>query len=364
MLVIAHQMLNELAHTVRNDVHWGLLMSNDLRWFQLDAVLDPQRDLYTGAHMHPLGEAGNAAGDPAQVVLAADGKFVVALSGVGEIAVGREREFGLQRIKVGLGPVALAVNRQSDRAYVANRLSDSLSIVDLVQRQVVATVALGPKVKLSPADRGEQLFFSAELSHDGWMSCHSCHTDGHTNGLLNDNLSDGAFGAPKRVLSLLGREGTEPLAWDASSDQLEAQIRKSIVNTMQSDLEPSDRQVSAIAAYVRTLSPPPSLDRLRGTQDDEAVLRGQEVFHRQQCGRCHAPPTFTTPRVYDVGLADKQGGQRFNPPSLLGVSQRGPYFHDNRAKTLEDVFTEWRHPSGQPLEPGDRQALISFLRSL
>ena len=46
------------------------------------------------------------------------------------------------------------------------------------------------------------------------MSCHSCHPDGHTNGLLNDNLGDGNFGAPKRVLSLLGVGQTGPWAWN------------------------------------------------------------------------------------------------------------------------------------------------------
>ena len=54
MLIVAHQMLNELAHTVRNDVHWGLLMSNDLRWLKVESVLKGGEELYTGAHMHPL----------------------------------------------------------------------------------------------------------------------------------------------------------------------------------------------------------------------------------------------------------------------------------------------------------------------
>ena len=36
------------------------------------------------------------------------------------------------------------------------------------------------------------------------MSCHSCHTDGHTSGRLADTLGDDTFGTPKRVLSLLG----------------------------------------------------------------------------------------------------------------------------------------------------------------
>ena len=40
-LLVAHQILNDLAETTHNDVHWGVLMSNVLRWLSLDRVLDP-----------------------------------------------------------------------------------------------------------------------------------------------------------------------------------------------------------------------------------------------------------------------------------------------------------------------------------
>ena len=59
----------------------------------------------------------------------------------------------------------------------------------------------------------------AKLAHDGWFSCHSCHTDGHTNSRLNDSLGDGSFGAPKRVLSLLGVNDTAPWAWNGGIQQ-------------------------------------------------------------------------------------------------------------------------------------------------
>jgi len=32
------------------------------------------------------------------------------------------------------------------------------------------------------------------------------------------------------------------------------------------------------------------------------------------------------------------GGAGFNVPSLLGVANNGPYFHDGSAQTLDDVF--------------------------
>lgn len=366
MLVVTHQMLNSLAHTVRNDVHWGLLMSNDLRWLRLDNVLAGDDDLYRGAHMHPLGEAGSAAGDPAGMDVAANGTVVVALSGVGQIAIGKEDEFSLERIRVGGRPTAVEIDSDGEHAFVTDTFGDRIIVVNLEQRKATGNVSLGPQRKLTEAERGERLFYDARLSHDGWMSCHSCHTDGHTNGEMNDNFSDKSFGAPKRVLSLLGRLGTAPFAWNASADDLETQVRKSVQHTMQSDTPPSDEQVKAIGQFVRSLNPPPPIDQLRGRQDDARVGRGRAVFDRLRCARCHAPPVYTTPRTYDVGLEDKLGKTQFNPPSLRGVGQRGPYyFHDNRAKTLADVFRTHNHklPTGE-LDKCDLDDLLAFLRSL
>ncbi|MCA9265084.1 MAG: c-type cytochrome [Planctomycetales bacterium] len=364
MMLIAHQMLNELAHTVRNDVHWGLLMTNDLRWLPVDAVLSRQQNLYKGAHMHPLGEAGSATGDPAGLAIHPDGRVIVTLGGVGEIAIGNEEDFSLRRYKVGRRPTAVVIARTANKAFVANTFDDSISLVTLDAEVEVQTKPLGPKAELSEVDYGEMFFYDARLSHDRWMSCHSCHTDGHTNGLLNDNFSDRSFGAPKRVLSLLGKNGTEPLAWNASAASFEEQVHKSLKMTMQSDDEPRERLVARLAAYVRTLESPPSLDQLRGVQDPEAIGRGQEVFGQRKCTNCHQAPHYTSPKTYNVGLQDEQGNNRFNPPALRGLSQRGPYFHDNRAKSLEEVFVKYQHRLREPLTDQELQDLLAFLRSL
>ncbi len=364
MLIVAHQMLNELAHTVRNDVHWGLLMSNDLRWLKLDAVLKPGSDLYEGAHMHPLGEAGRATGDPAGLTLTAKGAVVVSLGGVGEIAIGKEDDFSLYRIHVGRRPTALVADRDVKYIYVADTFDDDIAVVDVDEREAIAYVSLGEQPELSLVQQGERLFYNAHLSHDSWMSCHSCHTDGHTNGLLNDNFSDASFGAPKRVLTLLGSANTAPFAWAGTAETLKAQIHKSLTHTMQSDDKPTEEQLTALAAYVETLTPPPSIDQARGTQDRAAVDRGRELFGNLQCANCHAPPVFTTPDTYDVGIDDKQGNREFNPPTLLGVGQRGPYFHDNRAASLEEVFLKHKHQLDRDLSAAELKDLLSFLRSL
>ena len=364
MLLIAHQMLNELAHTVRNDVHWGLLMSNDLRWLKIESLLKGGSDLYAGAHMHPLGEAGSATADPSGLAVSRQGMVVVTLGGVREVAIGREDDFSLQRVNVGRRPVAAVIDPHGKRAYVANMFDDSVSVVDLVDPSEVLRISLGPKVPLTRQDRGELLFFDARLSHDSWMSCHSCHTNGHSNGLLNDNFSDASFGAPKRVLSLLDRSDTAPFAWNASAKDLAAQVRNSIEQTMQSDDPPKDEQVQQIISFLKTLKTPPSIDKVRGKYDAAAVERGRLIFEKRQCTKCHAPPHYTTPKIYDVGLKDELDHHQFNPPSLRGVGYRTSFFHDGRAKQLRDVFSIHGHQVEEPLEDAKLGDLLHFLRSL
>ncbi|MDA1053245.1 MAG: c-type cytochrome [Planctomycetota bacterium] len=174
-----------------------------------------------------------------------------------------------------------------------------------------------------------------------------------------NNFSDASFGAPKRVLTLLGSANTAPFAWDGSAETLQAQIHKSLSHTMQSDDPPTDEQLTALAADVETLAPPPPIDQARGVQD-----RGHELFGKLQCSNCHAPPVFTTPDTYDVGIGDKQGNREFNPPTLLGVGQRGPYFHDNRAATLEEVFSKHKRQLDHELSADELRDLLAFLRSL
>lgn len=241
---------------------------------------------------------------------------------------------------------------------VANTLGDSVSIVEPSANRAVE-VSLGKSPPLAPRDRGELLFFDASLSHDGWFSCHSCHTDGHSNGLLNDNLGDGSFGAPKRVPSLLGTRATGPWGWDGRTATLEDQVRRSLTSTMQGRATPE--RVDGLVAYLRAL---PAPVRLPGA-DAEAVARGGRVFEERGCARCHRPPAYTTPRVHDVGLADEQGRRRFNPPSLRGVGLGGALLHDGRAADLEDLLGRLRHGlDANPLSDGDWGDLLAFLRSL
>ncbi len=252
--------------------------------------------------------------------------------------MGPEPDGTWHRIKAGRRPTAIISSPDGRHAYAADTFGDAILVVDIAAKKVECQIALGPEPALTASERGERLFYDARLSHDGWFSCHSCHSDGHTTGLLNDNLTDGSFGTPKRILSLMGVGDTGPWAWNGSMRTLESQIEKSIQSTMQG-AKPPPEQVSDLAAYLKTLPPPPAL----ATKDTHAAKRGRRVFTSQGCTACHVPPTYTSEKTYDVGLQDEAGNVAFNPPSLRGVGQGGPYFHDGRAATLEDVVAKYRH---------------------
>jgi len=363
-LWLTHQTLNARGHTVAGDIRAGNVIDNHVRKLLLADVLDPWADVTRNEHVYPLGDVERGAGDPAEAAESFDGHLLVTLAGVNELAIGRPEQVIWSRLPVGRRPTALAVDPSRRRAYVANTFADSISVLDLKAHKVIAEIPLGNAApKPTTAQRGEMLFYDARLSLDGWYSCHSCHPDGHSNGRLNDNLSDGSFGTPKRVLSLLGVKDTDPWGWNGGMPILERQVRQSIQSTMQGPPPPL-QHVADLTAFLATLAPPPSVGKARGTLDAAAVKRGRQVFNRHKCANCHSPPAYTSLRNYDVGLRDEVGGKYFNPPSLRGISQAGPYFHDNQALSLEEVFTRYAHETADKLTRPELSDLLYFLESL
>jgi YVTN family beta-propeller protein len=360
---ITHQMLDDQQATTQANVHWGGVMSNVVRRVNLAWFVSDEPEETTAADLYYLGYPDSAAGDPNGVMITAAGRFIVPLGGVGEVAVSDNGLNHFQRLSVGQRPTAMWLNELGGALYVANQMDDTISVIDLQQSRVVQTIGLGPARPPSLADEGERLFYDARLSSDGWYSCHSCHTDGHTNGHRSDTFGDGYRGDPKQVLSLLGTADTGPWGWNGKMPMLEAQIGKSIETTMRGSL-PEPRQVQALAAYLMNLAAPPALSDARCDADGLSIERGREIFAQRDCGNCHEPPSYTSPEVYDVGLEDAEGQRLFSPPSLRGVGHRSRLLHDGRAANLREALRV--HPSDPPVDLNDGQwnDLERFLQSL
>lgn len=168
-----------------------------------------------------------------------------------------------------------------------------------------------------------------------------------------------------------------------------------------------DEQLYALALYLYSLEPPANSNSF-----DAVAARGQKVFEREGCARCHTPPLYTNNKLtlaqgfapsanevreYDVlpvsvgtdpnlALRTRRGTGFYKVPSLRGVWYRSMFGHSGWCATLEDwldprrmrddyVPTGFRpygattyavkgHPFGLDLPPDDKKALVAFLKTL
>ena len=376
--LITHQQLDR-GWADRDGVHWGILLAHRLRGFPLASLSPVEQNDVAERALAPmtlmkqswadsLGLVGAASSDPGAIFVA-PGLTAVALEGIDEVLIAAPS----YRKQVEVGDRPMALTSVGAELWVANQLDDTLSVIELASGEVRQTVSLGSRGKLSAVERGERMFFDGHRSHDGWMSCHSCHTEGHTTGGYADTLGDGGYGDPKRIPSLLGVGETGPWAWNGKMDSLEQQVKKSVVTTMHG--EPlSDGETADLTAYLRSLRMPnaPTAAQVGLTRSKDAghraaldrrTRRGKAVFRQQACHDCHRAPTYTSRGAYDVDVEDAVGNREFNPPSLRGVRWRDALFHDGRHE-LDAMIRNAEHQLAAPLSKGDADALIAFLRSL
>jgi len=305
------------------------------------------------------------AADPDDLVPLPDGRTAVLLAGVQQVALVDEGPRSITRIDVGAHPTAILFNSDDHRLIVANSLDDTLSIVDLRNLRATSAISLGPQPEAWPRDRGERLFFDGRQSLGGFMSCHSCHTDGHTSGDLADTLGDGTYGTPKRIPTLLGTSITDHWGWNGELRELRDQVDRSFRTSMHAP-HYAPQHSDDVTAYLHTLQfPPPIYPQSRDAADERLVAAGRAVFGRERCAECHVPSlTYTSQTTFDVGLRDEKGLAKFNPPSLRGVGHGTTFFHDGRAKSLEELFQSHRHQLTEELSVADLRALVRYLQRL
>ena len=276
------------------------------------------------------------------------------------------RQDAIPSIPVGRRPVAVACAPVGGMAYVLCSLEDSIWEIDIRTRKVTRKLPLGPTPEPTKRHLGARIFFSSMRSLGGWYSCHSCHPEGGSRGHTFDTHADGD-GLAKKAPDLHGVLHTAPWAWNGKFRTLEAQVGASLHTTMAVNEPPSPEDVDNILAFIGSLEPSPPYYDSRNPGGDP--LRGAAIFEKADCSRCHKPPYYTVPNLKDVGVFDEYDGNReFNPPSLLGVSDRGRYLHDGRAKSLRDIFTkhdkEKKHGKIQTLSAEEFEDLLTFLRTL
>lgn len=271
---------------------------------------------------------------------------------------------------------------------------------------------------MTPAkvELGRRLFYDADLSADGTMSCGTCHeqkrafTDGEA-------THPGVGGAPGRrnPMGLADVGYFSPLTWaDPTRRSLEDQIATPLEGEHPVEMGMKGREaelarrlaadpcyrrmfqaafpdhggriekgdvIKAIAAFERTLlsfDSPFDQARHGGPALSPSAQRGERLFFGAAgCAACHAGPNFSDGRFHALAapLAADRGAFEitgrpaddgaFRTPALRNVALTGPYLHAGSAATLEAAIRS--HGAGRTGALAAPQAIsdvVAFLGAL
>jgi YVTN family beta-propeller protein len=286
----------------------------------------------------------------------------------------------LARIPVGHNPRGLALTRDGRRLFVANRLDDTISVIDTRTDRVASTIQLaGPKT-ISILRRGEQTFYTARYSFQGQIGCATCHIDSTFDGLTWDLEPDG-FGRDIVDNKMLeGVKDTAPYKWNGGNPDLPTECGPRTEKYFWRSEQYDDLTLTDLVVYVRSLQPRPNRWQLANGEQTPAQERGQALFTRgvdkfgkpipetNRCSYCHSGPKGTNQKIFDVGTqkpTDNSGLLKSAP--LTNIALTAPYLHDGSAHTLEEIWTVFnpddKHGRTNDLTKDELNDLIEYLRT-
>jgi cytochrome c peroxidase len=238
------------------------------------------------------------------------------------------------------------------------------------------------------ATLGRVLFYDKMLSVNGEKSCASCH---HQEFAFTDNVrfSEGFEGGLTRrnSMSLSNTLYTRRFFWDGRSNSLQDQVLRPIedelemghdLEVLKEELSKTDYYPSLFAAAFEndTITNEKIADALgqfinsmtaysskydEGLENNfsnftvEEELGRQLFFERQlNCNQCHTNAVFATNTMINNGLEpdgtdfgraevteNEVDNYRFRVPTLRNIELTGPYMHDGRFATLEEVVEHY-----------------------
>jgi len=295
--------------------------------------------------------------------------------------LGQSAAFVVKYVATGKSPRGITVAADGLKAYVANALDDSVGVMDLKTLSMVSAISLGGPKEMSRQRYGERLFHGAEVSFRQQFSCHSCHPDGHVDGITYDIEADGIGVSPVDNRTLRGILDTAPFKWEGTNATLRRQCGPRLSVFFTRTLPFSSSQLDALDEYITTIPRPPNRYHTPGEKYTPAQKRGKAIFERtnandgrllkpeERCITCHMPPYYTSRKLADVGTQqamDRTG--KFDTPHLNNIYDSAPYLHNGMAATLEEIWTVYnpydKHGATNDMTKDQLNDLIEFLKTL
>jgi YVTN family beta-propeller protein len=278
--------------------------------------------------------------------------------------------FVQRRVETGADPTEVVVSRQGDRAYVVNRLDDSLTVINLAASRVEGRIDLGGPKEESNLRRGEKLFHSAKFCFQGQFACVTCHPDNHIDG-VSWNLETPELGKDRVAnRTLRGIAETAPYKWNGHNPDLETQCGPRIAKFLFHSEGFNKEQLADLVAFVKSIPLPPNRHLAADGQLTLSQERGKKVFYQKNCDNCHPAAThYTALRSFDVGTANRYDTSGlFDVPQLDRIYEKPPYLHNGEALTLEEIWTvynnEDKHGVTSNMTKEQLNDLIEFLKTL
>ncbi|MFO7902576.1 MAG: multiheme c-type cytochrome [Planctomycetota bacterium] len=295
--------------------------------------------------------------------------------------LGKPTEFVLKHLPTENSPRGVVITPNGKTAFVANALDDSLTVIDVETLRSVKRIDLDGPRKITKTRYGERLFHNADITFQRQFTCHTCHPDGHIDGLTYDIEPDGIGANPVDNRTLRGILDTAPFKWEGTNPSLQRQCgpRLAVFFTRIQPFTPEE--LEALDRYICTIPRPPNRYRPFGAELTEAQHRGKKLFDRKRtndgglipkedrCVTCHPPPLYTDRNVHDVGTQMKYDHEsEFDVPHLNNIYGSAPYLHNGIAETLEEIWTRFNpndeHGVTNDMTKDQLNDLIEYLKTL
>ncbi len=297
-----------------------------------------------------------------------------------------------------------AAHAKNSDAELRKNVLESITPID-------ASVLSKEKNVLS--ELGQKLFFDANLSANGTISCNSCHNL-KTYGVDNQPTSPGhdKTRGGRNSPTVYNAKFNFLQFWDGRAKDLAEQATGPLLNPIEHGLKDEAALVEiisksayvelfskafnaekkpvtlknvgiAIAAFEEHLVTESAFDEfLRGKDNalNTKQKKGLKKFVEVGCISCHQGTNLGGTMFQKIGLVNnyktsdlgrfdvtknEDDKYFFKVPSLRNIEKTAPYFHDGKVKTLKEAITLMAyHQLGEQLKPHEISDIEYFLKSL
>jgi YVTN family beta-propeller protein len=311
--------------------------------------------------------------------------------------LGLSAEYVVARIPTGANPKGMVVSPDGQWIYVANRLSDSITVllrtqramIDAGKHQLAGEIDLGGPGKVTVLRKGEKLFNHSSISFQKQLSCSTCHPENHLDGVVYDIAIDGIGRNWVDNRTMRGIAETAPFKWSGKNPNLNRQEGPRAAQLFFRSHGFSADENEAIVRFIETIPFPESrylksdgkLNFVADAKYNEFQKRGKKLFERaydnlgryipiaNRCITCHPPPFYTDRMMHDVGTQNYfDTSTDFDTPKLNNVYENAPFLHDGRSYSLEELWTTFNpddlHGAANDMKKEQLNELIEYLKVL